>query len=165
MGFRGGKLAVAVLGLLIVGGGTFAGCGDGGPSDSELQQARKAGAQKALKAARQARLLRDLQKQLHQIKDDGTSTPPDETSPSSSPAPAQPSSSSSLTACTDTVSVGPATTCPFAINVASAYLSSGGSGAVEAYSDATKQYYTMSCSGSAPTVCTGGDDASVYIGG
>ena len=84
----------------------------------------------------------------------GTSTPPRQA--------AQPTRGS--VSCGDGLSVGPTTSCAFARNVQSAYLESGGGNTtVRAYSPTTGLSYTMSCSGGAPTVCTGGKNASVYI--
>lgn len=66
--------------------------------------------------------------------------------------------------CGDALSVGTTTSCAFARNVRSAYLESGGGNTtVDVYSPTTRQSYTMSCTGGAPTVCTGGNNASVYI--
>ncbi len=66
------------------------------------------------------------------------------------------------TACGGGLAVGPNTTCPFAANVRAAYLSHG-SGTVVAYSPVTHRRYAMTCVDRSPVVCTGGDDASVYI--
>jgi hypothetical protein len=60
------------------------------------------------------------------------------------------------------------TTCPFAINVRTAYVKAypdGGSGTVEAYSPATKKDYSMACTGSQPVRCSGGVAAQVIIYG
>jgi hypothetical protein len=65
------------------------------------------------------------------------------------------------TACAAGVSVGPDTSCPFAINVRDAYYRHG-SGTVAAYSPVTRRTYAMSCS-PAPVVCTGGNHATVYL--
>lgn len=65
--------------------------------------------------------------------------------------------------CGGGVSVGPATTCPFARNVKRAYVSSGGSSTVTAYSPVTGVTYTMHCTGEVTHECTGGNNASVYF--
>jgi hypothetical protein len=67
--------------------------------------------------------------------------------------------------CGSGLSVGPATTCPFAENVRQAYEQSGASGAAEvsAYSPSTGLTYTMHCTGGPTHVCTGGNSASVYF--
>lgn len=67
--------------------------------------------------------------------------------------------------CGSGVSVGPATTCPFAQNVKQAYEESETSGAadVSAYSPVTGQSYNMHCTGGAMHACTGGNNASVYF--
>lgn len=68
------------------------------------------------------------------------------------------------TSCGGSVSAGPNTSCAFAQSVASEYFGSGGgSGTVTAYSSVTQKYYTMTCTAGAPTVCRGGNNASVYI--
>jgi hypothetical protein len=62
------------------------------------------------------------------------------------------------------VSVGPNTSCAFARNVrANYYQSSGGNISLNVYSPTTGRYYTMSCTGGSPHVCTGGNNASVYF--
>jgi hypothetical protein len=67
------------------------------------------------------------------------------------------------TSCGGGLSVGPNTTCAFARNVREAYLSSGRSSPVSVYSPVTGQTYSMSCTSGATTVCTGGNNASVYF--
>jgi serine/threonine-protein kinase len=60
------------------------------------------------------------------------------------------------------------TSCPFAQAVRSAYLTSGANGSdvtVEAYSKVTKLWYVMTCTGSQPVRCTGGNDALVWLYG
>jgi hypothetical protein len=69
---------------------------------------------------------------------------------------------SGTTACGDGVSVGPNTSCAFAANVQSAY-DWHGAGIVTAYSPVTDTTYIMTCSGDSPVVCTGGNDATVYL--
>ena len=71
-------------------------------------------------------------------------------------------SSGSAGSCGGGVSAGANTSCGFAEAVASAYRESGGP-VVRAYSPTTHQTYAMSCSGTNPVVCRGGNDASVYI--
>jgi hypothetical protein len=65
--------------------------------------------------------------------------------------------------CGGTVFVGPDTSCPFAENVASAYMEAGNSGSrtVTAVSPATNQAYTMQCVDGSPVACTGGTNAVV----
>lgn len=60
------------------------------------------------------------------------------------------------------------TSCPFALNVQTAYIQAGGSGApivVNAYSPVTTKWYSMSCSGYQPVTCTGGVAAIVVLFG
>lgn len=62
------------------------------------------------------------------------------------------------------VSAGANTSCPFALNVAAVYLSQGGGNiSVVVYSPVTGQNYTMSCVAGVPSVCSGANNAVVYI--
>jgi hypothetical protein len=70
----------------------------------------------------------------------------------------------SPTACNTHVSVGPDTSCQFGLSVWSAYRSSGGGAEVSAHSPVTGRQYRMTCRGAAPTICTGGEGATVYLG-
>jgi len=81
-------------------------------------------------------------------------------------APAQPA----LTDCGtgtfgEQVYAGADTSCPFALNVEAAWAVSGATGYVTAYSPVTGLNYTMYCTGGDPTVCTGGNNASVQFTG
>lgn len=73
------------------------------------------------------------------------------------------SSSSGMTDCGGGISAGASTSCPFARNVAATFADSGGSDVIEVWSPVTERYYTMTCSGAMPTVCTGGNGARVEI--
>jgi hypothetical protein len=60
------------------------------------------------------------------------------------------------------------TSCPFAQAVRGAYVASGADGSnvtVQAYSRVTKKWYVMTCVGSQPVQCTGGNDALVWLYG
>jgi hypothetical protein len=146
--------AAAVL-LAVV---ALIGCGDQGASDAEVQQARKEAAQQA----RQQEQIKNLEKQIAET-DKGDSS--DSTNGGSvTPAPEGGASGPSFTSCNDHVGVGSSnTTCGFAENVYEAYASSGGSSTVVASSATTGQTYSMSCSGSSPVVCRGGNNAVVVI--
>src|SRR4029077_11501447 len=65
-------------------------------------------------------------------------------------------SPSGETSCTDELSIGPNTTCPFAEDVRAAYEASG-PGTVMAYSPVTHLTYAMTCSDGSYVVCTGGN--------
>lgn len=59
-----------------------------------------------------------------------------------------------------------ATSCPFAEEVRKAYLGQSKRNAtvsVQAWSPITKQWYTMSCTGSDVVKCSGGNEATVYV--
>jgi heat shock protein HslJ len=90
----------------------------------------------------------------------------DETTPSNydepSPATARAGTYAGETGCGGGLAVGPDTTCPFAENVRSAYDNTG-PGTVMAYSPVTNRTYAMTCSAGSPVVCSGGDNATVYI--
>lgn len=66
------------------------------------------------------------------------------------------------TDCGGGLTAGAHTSCPFAENVRATYSQAGG-GAVDVYSPTTGQTYRMYCTSSAPHVCTGGNNASVYF--
>jgi serine/threonine protein kinase len=90
-----------------------------------------------------------------------TQSTPDRTAPQEQERPVLPSNARP---CTAEVSVKTLTTsCVFGKNVARAYNASGGGSEIVAYSPKTHTTYTMSCSGTDPVVCTGGDEAIVYI--
>jgi hypothetical protein len=133
----------------------LAACGDSGVSSDQAQQI----AQSAIKKYQQEQKLKDLQGQVNALNKHGptVSTTGSSGSNSSSGGSSQPG-----TSCGNGVSAGPNTTCGFAENVAAAYRDSGSS-VVNAYSPTTGDHYSMTCSGSSPTVCRGGNDASVYI--
>lgn len=136
----------------------LAACGsDSSASQEELDRARREGATKA----HQQEKISDIEKQLKSLKKNGSS------SQGSPPPPSESGSvpSSGSTSCGGSLSVGPNTTCGFAVNVEADYYAEigSGSGSVYSYSPTTGRYYTMYCSAGAPHVCTGGNDASVYF--
>jgi hypothetical protein len=144
------------------------GCGGGGDetaSQQELKQAYREGQQEARdrsKQRHQDKQLKELREQLRDLKDGdggdgGESRPaPPETAP---PAP------QTVTPCGSGVGAGPNTSCPFALSVANRYYESGGQTMLrDVYSSTTGDYYTMTCDpGGPPTICRGGNSASVYV--
>ena len=65
--------------------------------------------------------------------------------------------------CGDGVYVeGSTTSCAFGRNVAADYYSSPGN-TFESFSPTTGQSYEMTCTGPPPIVCTGGNNATVYL--
>ena len=148
---RGIGRPVALVALALAMALLIGACGGGGASSQQVQQQVSA----ALKKAQQQQKLKDLQSQVNQLKHGQTGTTVSSGSGGSS-------SSSSTGSCGGGVSAGANTSCGFAEAVASAYRESGGP-VVRAYSPTTHQTYAMSCSGSNPVVCHGGNDASVYI--
>lgn len=71
--------------------------------------------------------------------------------------------SSGTTDCGGGVSVNANTSCPFGLNVAETYRASGGATSIEVFSPVTDRTYTMTCTGAAPVVCRGGNNAVVSI--
>ena len=63
--------------------------------------------------------------------------------------------------CGGGISVNGATSCAFAANVRDEYRSSGGSPSITVFSPVTQITCTMSCSGSGPVTCRGGNGAVV----
>lgn len=66
-----------------------------------------------------------------------------------------------LTNCGGGVHAGADTSCPFALNVEAAWTVSGATNYITANSPVTGLNYTMYCTGSDPTTCTGGNNALV----
>lgn len=148
--------AVWAIGLLVV----SSGCG--GASDTELQQARIEGA----KEARQAETLKEIRRGIATLKkkQQSGSTAPVVSPPSSAPY----TGSGPSKDCGNGIGVNSNTTCPFAYNVAGAYVANPGSTSIVAYSpkpEGTGLSYTMTCSpwSGGGTVCRGGNDAAVFI--
>lgn len=85
-------------------------------------------------------------------------------SPSSSASDAFPPAGATMCSGSDTIAVGANTSCEFAANVAAAIPEgSSGSFQVNAKSPVTGKDYTMSCTKTIHTVCTGGNNATVYV--
>jgi hypothetical protein len=84
--------------------------------------------------------------------------------PSAPPSDAFPPNGATLCAGSTTVAVNASTSCPFALNVAAAIpAGSTGSFTVTANSPATNKDYQMACVRGTYTVCTGGQNALVYV--
>lgn len=151
----------------------IAGCGSGGSSSSssqdQINSARKQGAiderarqKKAAEERAQAKLAREVARLKKQVNKRPGTTTTTTAAPGTPPASSAPPSSSS--SCGGNLSVGPNTSCAFGILVERAYFQSGGgSGIVNAYSPVTQQTYVMTCTAGAPTICRGGNNASVFI--
>ena len=154
---------LSILALVVL-ASTLAACGGSdGVSEAELERQKEAAAKQA-KQEEQIRQLRIESRERkaedrRSSKDDGgkqgtTTVAP----PRSGPAP----SGGGSKACGGGLSVNSVTTCGFASNVREAY-NSNGPGSVPVFSPATGEEILMSCSGSGPTVCTGGRGAAVYF--
>ena len=148
---RGIGRPLAAVALALAATLLIAACGGGGTSSQEVQQQVAAALQKQKKQQE----LKNLKRKVKQLQHGPTGT-------TVSPGSGGSSSSGSAGSCGGGVSAGANTSCGFAEAVASAYRESGGP-VVRAYSPTTHQTYAMSCSGTNPVVCRGGNDASVYI--
>lgn len=133
-------------------------CGSSGASQDEINEARTEGA----KEAQQRLKLQHIERELHSLKRHGGAANQNPTPASGEPAPAP---SGGNTSCGGTLSVGPNTTCGFAVNVEADYYAEIGSGAgtVYSYSPTRERYYSMYCTAGSPHQCTGGNEASVYF--
>jgi hypothetical protein len=149
------------MGILIALSLVGIGCGDSGASQEELEAARKQGAAKA----RQQAKIRQIQKELKELRKGGGSAKRASTAASGSPAPEGGGSPSGSGNCGGALSANEVTTCGFAENVADAYYAEIGSGAgtVYAYSPTTGETYSMYCTAGSPHECTGGNNAAVYF--
>lgn len=150
------RAGLCLLGALALSGG-LAACSD---SDEERLRADEteraaADARREERAAQRSEAAmkeaEELREELEELKDGGGQQ--------SAPAPSGGGSSS----CGDGLSVNSQTTCPFARAVRDAYEASGGRSRVRASSPVTGETYTLNCSGGMPVVCTGGNNAAVYI--
>lgn len=145
--------------------GGIAGCGGGADEErlraEEIARAKADGRREAIAAQRSkdaAAEAKNLRKEIEKLKNGGSK------GGSNAPAPSTPSApSGGSSTCGDGVSVNSVTTCPFGRNVRDAYQQSGGASVIDVYSPVTKQTYTMRCSGGVTTVCSGGNNAAVYI--
>ena len=93
------------------------------------------------------------------------STTTSQASSTPAPTPTRPPFPSGVTECNDALGVNANTSCDFAANVATAWLATSRTGTttVQASSPVTNQTYTMTCVAAPVTVCTGGNNAAVYI--
>ncbi len=152
-------------------------CGsDSSSNDATHQQELKDAAEKGAAEQRtkdqlkeQARRQKELEDKLEKLqkekKDSNKSGGGTSSGGGSSSGGSSGGGSGGATACAGGVSLTGPTSCGFALNIAEAYRSSG-PGTVTAYSPATNRTYYMNCSGSSPTVCSGGNTvggATVYI--
>jgi uncharacterized protein YceK len=155
------SVVVLAIGVSIL----LAGCSS--VSQSDLANAKTAGAsEEAAKQSAsaqqqaQATLSAEVQQLRQQLAAKTATATPSSVPQVPTVAPAQPQG----TSCGANVSAGANTSCPFALNVAAAYLSQGGGNiSVVVFSPVTGQNYTMSCVVGVPSVCSGGNNAIVYI--
>jgi hypothetical protein len=151
------------LGLLVViallGSVALGACG-GGASEEELEKARAEGAQ----AERERAKIAEMEKEIKKLKRENRSGASG-SGMSAGGAGSVSGGSGPVKVCQDNVSVGPDTTCEFAMNVAGEYGSNPGASTIRAYSPVTDQFYVMTCKpwNGTGTICTGGKGATVYI--
>jgi hypothetical protein len=161
-----------VIGSLLLTLGATA-CGDSeSVSPEEAKQQAQDAVTKALNDQRQKQQLANIQARLKRLQhqrsnqDSGQSTNGGATTVVAPSTTGSTSSGGAIPSgaggCGSGIYVNAQTSCPFALNVASDYLSSGSS-SVTSYSPATGNTYAMTCSGADPVVCTGGNNAAVYI--
>lgn len=134
-----------------------------GTSEDDLDKAREEGAEQQRlkdKQAEQTRKQRELEKKIKQLEKDRRSGSESSSSSSGSGG----GTTTGSTSCGGGLSVNSNTSCSFAENVRAELNYVGGSPAtIYVYSPTTGASYTMRCSGGAPTVCRGGNNAAVYI--
>jgi len=140
-------------------------------SQSDLEKAKAAGASEQLAKQQQASVAAEIQKlkeDLAKAKSQTATPTPSSTQPQILVVP-QPqvvprAQTAQGASCGGGVSVGANTSCAFASNVASALAAAGGgSQTLSVYSPTTGKYYTMTWVAGVPTVCRGGNNATVYI--
>lgn len=151
---------LAVAAALVAG---LLGCGgdDDSVSQEELQQATKEARQEAESEAE----LKDLREKVESLQQGETTggNPPAGGATTTTVVPSGSGVPSDAESCGAGVFArSGSTSCSFALNVASDYYSSG-SNRFQSFSPATGQTYTMTCSGGSPVVCTGGNNAAVYL--
>lgn len=159
MGRRPGEVAQALVAVtaIALSGVALTACGGGGISEAELDRERAEAAQNARQEAEITALKNELR-----AKDQ----PTPQGSSSANPVPAEPSSVGQIPAdayyCGSAYGDGSAS-CPFVENVSDDYYTSGESNVFMSYSPTTEKTYTVTCNGDAPTVCTAGRAAVIYI--
>lgn len=144
---------------------TLSACGSGS-SQSDLERVRQQGASQQAQKQAQSSMASELQQLKAQSAQAKSSTPAyaPAVTPAPAPAPAPLPVPDVGAACGGNLSVGPNTSCAFGESVESAYYADGaGTRTITAYSPITSNYYSMYCVGGAPTVCSGGNNATVYI--
>ncbi len=158
-GPKGVASVLAALAMALFAVGCFGGDSN---SQEELDRARQEGVQQAKQKAEVEQLqnkVKQLSKQSRQNQNNSTT----QSGTGGSAGGTTTQSTGGTRSCADGVSAGPNTSCEFAFNVFNEYNRSGGSSTISVYSPVTGRTYTMYCSGSGPTICAGGNNASVYF--
>ena len=173
MGRNGLIRVLVVLTAVLFACVAFAACGGSdGASKSEIAQAEKHGREEKAEKEKERKLERAIQKLKKERQQEKKRKKERERgaplAPAPQPAPettsAPESSGPSGTDCGGGVIAGPETSCGFALNVRSEYeyYIGQGAGAVEAYSEANDEVYSMYCT-AAPHECSGAISATVYF--
>lgn len=160
------KGVIATIVLLLFACFFAYGCGgdDEGATQDQLNQARKDGAKQAKQQARLKQLEREIKQLQNKAKNQSGNASNNSNAGRGDGYYETGSAGGPVETCATGVQVGPNTSCSFAMNVAGEYGSNPGAATISAYSPATGQHYTLSCGPwSSGTVCTGGNNASVYL--
>jgi hypothetical protein len=154
----------------------IAGCGGGSgtASQNEIAQAERHARQVKSEKEKERRLERKLQtlerenreakkRRSEQAQQQQTAREEVHVGSTVESSPAPPSSPSG-TDCGGGVIAGPETSCGFALNTRAEYEREigGGSGSIEAFSEANEQWYPMYCTEGSEHECSGAISATVY---
>jgi hypothetical protein len=156
------RVGVSIMAVALL--GAVAGCGaDDGFSQEDVDRAHAEGVREGRQQAENEAKLKDLRQEIDELKKGeskgGDSTAGGDTTvvPPSGGIPGDAENCGS-----QVYARAGTTSCAFALNVASDYYSSE-SNSFESFSPTTGESYAMTCSGSALVVCTGGNNAAVYL--
>lgn len=141
---------VACVGLGLVA------CGGDDISQAELERERADAAQNARQEAEIKALKHELSERGSESERSSAVVPPSTQTPTTGQIP------SDARYCGSAYGDGSAS-CPFVENVNDDYYAGGESSSFTSYSPTTGLTYTVTCNGDAPTVCTAGRAAVVYI--
>lgn len=163
------RVLSATLTVMVV-----AGCGSQ-VSQQDLDAARSAGASEASASAAQQQQVDKLKRQIDDLRKDKQAAREAEREARAAERRASQDDNSGgggssglsgpVTACGDGVYAGANTSCSFAMNVAGEYGSNPGATSITAFSPVTGTQYSLSCSSwsGGGHVCTGGNNASIYL--
>ena len=162
-------LCLATLGFALASG--VAACGGEDASEQQAQteaitRAKAEGRRDALNEQRltnATRATKRLQAKVDKLERTRSAPPASRAAHGDGSSVAPLATATAGTSCGDGVTVNSTTSCPFARNVQTAYEATGGARILQVDSPVTGGSYTMTCAPGIPTVCSGGDNAKVYI--